>query len=220
MRALAGVRNFLSNTTRASGRGRKQSRTVKIGSSARSVPEPTPTASTDARKRWVRRLASGELIWVRIPAAAAMRPSIVVATFAITIGRPCVCTMVKARFRRSACSWRSPTSTSIPLARSSSKPLPLTRGLGSGIAATTLLMPDAITRRVHGPVRPVWQHGSSVTNIVAPRARSPASSSAKTSAWGSPARGCRPYPTTTPSGDTITAPTIGFGVVTATDRDA
>ena len=27
-------------------------------------------------------------------------------------------------------------------------------------------------------------------------------------------RGCRPCPTTMPSGETITAPTIGFGVVT------
>ena len=31
------------------------------------------------------------------------------------------------------------------------------------------------TRGAHGPVRPMWQHGSSVQYSVAPRARSPAS---------------------------------------------
>ena len=33
----------------------------------------------------------------------------------------------------------------------------------SVIAATTRVTPASMTRRVHGPVRPVWQHGSSVT---------------------------------------------------------
>jgi hypothetical protein len=35
-------------------------------------------------------------------------------------------------------------------------------GNGSSIAATTRRMPAAITRTVHGPVRPVCAHGSSV----------------------------------------------------------
>ena len=50
-------------------------------------------------------------------------------------------------------------------------------------------------RSVHGPVRPVCEHGSSVQYSVAPRAAAPASSSAWTSACGSPARSCAPWPT-------------------------
>ena len=71
-----------------------------------------------------------------------------------------------------------------------------------------------------GPVRPTWQHGSSVQYSVAPRARSPAISSACTSACGSPARRWKPCPTTTPSLDTTTAPTIGFGLVRPRPRAA
>ena len=60
-----------------------------------------------------------------------MRASMLVAALAITIGRPSVCTIANARLRRAASSSSKPTSTWMPLARSSSKPLPLTSGFGS-----------------------------------------------------------------------------------------
>ena len=49
-------------------------------------------------------------------------------------------------------------------------------GLGSGWANTTRRTPASISASAHGPVRPVWLHGSSVTTAVPPRARSPAAS--------------------------------------------
>ncbi len=57
-------------------------------------------------------------------------------------------------------------------------PPPETRGSGSSVATTTRVIPAARMRSVHGPVRPTWQHGSSVTYIVAPRLRGPAAASA------------------------------------------
>jgi hypothetical protein len=74
-------------------------------------------------------------------------------------------------------------------------------------------MPAAISASVHGPVRPVCAHGSSVTTAVPPCARSPASRSAMTSACGPPAGWVAPDPTGAPSPSRITAPTGGFGLV-------
>ena len=61
-------------------------------------------------------------------------------------------------------------------------PQPELTGLGSSMAATTRCTPAARMASVHGPVRPVWLHGSSVTYIVAPRAFSPAHFNATISA--------------------------------------
>jgi len=47
---------------------------------------------------------------------------------------------------------------------------------------------DRTIASTQGGVRPKWAHGSSVTTSVAPSASSPALSSARTSAWASPAR--------------------------------
>ena len=41
-------------------------------------------------------------------------------------------------------------------------PRPLTSGFGSSTAITARAMPASATCGAHGPVRPVWQHGSSV----------------------------------------------------------
>jgi len=60
----------------------------------------------------------------------------------------------------------TPLVTAMPAARSRSSPLPLTAGLGSVVAATTRTTPLRSSAFVHGPVRPVWQHGSSVTYAV------------------------------------------------------
>ena len=62
----------------------------------------------------------------------------------------------------------------------------LLRGMGAAIGLPFL---DAMTPAfaassawAHGPVRPVWLHGSSVTTAIAPRAADPADASASTSA--------------------------------------
>ena len=54
--------------------------------------------------------------------------------------------------------------------------------------------PAAISASAQGGVRPWCEHGSSVTNAVAPRARSPARASAPTSAWACPGGSLAPSP--------------------------
>src|SRR5690606_35345021 len=124
----------------------------------------------------------------------------------------------KAAFNARAASSSTPAVTSIPAALRRSMP-PRATGFGSSVAITTRATPDRSTASVHGGVRPWWLHGSSVTYSVAPRARSPAASSATTSACGPPYSACHPSPTTS-SSCTTTAPTIGFGRVRAQPRSA
>ncbi len=63
-------------------------RTVRRGSSARAVPAPTITASWRARSAWTCARASGPVIQRLSPEAVAMRPSSVVASLSVSIGRP------------------------------------------------------------------------------------------------------------------------------------
>ncbi len=83
---------------------------------------------------------------------------------------------------------RQPTSTRMPARRSSAMPLPSTTGFGSPQPMTTRAGRAARIAPVHGPVRPTWQHGSSVTYSVVPRAGPRSAANAFTSACGSPAR--------------------------------
>ena len=78
--------------------------------------------------------------------------------------------------------------------------------------------PRAARRRTAASPRGAAQ-GSSVTYTVAPRARSPASARATTSACGPPLRSCQPSPTISPS-LTMTAPTTGLGRVVPRPRSA
>ena len=64
------------------------SRTVSAGSSARTVPAPTSTASDRARSRWASRRAAGPVIHRLVPSGAAVRPSSVAASLRTTQGRP------------------------------------------------------------------------------------------------------------------------------------
>ena len=59
-------------------------RTVSDGSSARTVPAPTSTASLSARRRWASARASGPVIHRLLPSAAAVRPSRVAANLRTT----------------------------------------------------------------------------------------------------------------------------------------
>ena len=65
-------------------------RTVSDGSSARTVPAPTITASLSARRRWASARASSPVIHRLEPSAAAVRPSRVAASLSTTHGRPVV----------------------------------------------------------------------------------------------------------------------------------
>jgi hypothetical protein len=64
------------------------SRTVSAGSSARTVPAPTRTASLSARSGGRRRRASAPVIHCEVPSGAAVRPSRVAASLSTTQGRP------------------------------------------------------------------------------------------------------------------------------------
>ena len=59
----------------AAGRAPSTWRTVSAGSSARTVPAPTSTASLSARSRWASARASSLVIHWLVPSAAAVRPS-------------------------------------------------------------------------------------------------------------------------------------------------
>ena len=88
-------------------------------------------------------------------------------------------------------------------------------GCGSSTAYTTRRTPARSKAVVQAPVRPVCEHGSSVTTAVPPRARSPASCRATTSACGPPAKACQPCPAISPAASSTTQPTTGLGLVRA-----
>ena len=85
-RAPAGARP--STTRKGCRSGIGSVRTVSSGSSARTVPAPTRTASEAARSSCASARASGPVIHRLEPSGAAMRPSMVAASFSTTQGRP------------------------------------------------------------------------------------------------------------------------------------
>ena len=68
--------------------GGVQWRTVRLGSSALTVPDPTITASEKALSRWASLRASNEVIHCDDPSGAAVRPSRLAASLATIQGRP------------------------------------------------------------------------------------------------------------------------------------
>lgn len=182
-RAAVVIRARESTTTRSGWTASGTPRTARCGSSASSVPEPTTTASASARSRCTSARDSAEVIQRLLPSAAAIRPSSVAAYFQRTKGRPRRTDVSHATLTAAASSASSPLSTSTPAARSVAAP-PDAAGLGSDTACTTRATPASISAWAHGPVLPVWLHGSSVTTAVPPRAASPAARSACTSACG------------------------------------
>ena len=113
-----------------------------------------------------------------------------------------------------------PRSTATPLRLSHRKARPAWAGFGSVAATTTLEMPAPTMAHVQGGVRPLVEHGSSVTKRVTPLVGLPlrlASEMASTSAWGKPARRCQPRPMIF-SPLASTAPTSGLGDVSPLPR--
>ena len=216
---VRGSRASRSTTTRTAVLG-PAGRAVRRGSSASAVPIPTRIASILPRSAWTTRREDSFEIHCEAPVADAILPSSVIAHFAWTYGRRSSTRVRNGARSRFASAATQPSMTSIPAARSSASPPPSTLGNGSRVPTTTRRTPAAITARVQGGVLPKWQQGSSVTTSVAPAALSPARASACTSAWGPPNRSCQPSPTTSPEGDTSTAPTSGFGSTNPSPRRA
>ena len=129
-------------TTTRTGSRPAASRTVSSGSSRRTVPAPTMTASTRERSSCTARRLSRQLIQRASPPAAATLPSRVTAALYVTSGRPVRWYVRKGAFcsRARAPQRSSARSTSTPPSRSLRRPRPSTCGLGS---------PRAITARAH-----------------------------------------------------------------------
>ena len=103
--------------------------------------------------------------------AAAIRPSIDIASLSIPSGRPRVSRVMNPSLSRSASSSSTPAATSIFARLRIAIPRPRTRGSGSTHPLTTRLTPAATSALAHGGVLPKWAQGSNDTYAVARRAR-------------------------------------------------
>ena len=158
-------------------RRRRRSRRAARARAAGS-PRPTPSARPGTVDPAVER--DGDLVGDERPAARDPRPPRLVLRARLPASR-------RARPRRP------------PRAAARARRPP--RGSGRATPATTRATPARErSRSVHGGVVPQCAHGSIVTKSVAPRARSPAASSATTSPCRPPAS-VTPSPTTSPSRD-------------------
>ena len=110
-----------------------------------------------------------------VPSAAALRPSRVVANFQVTNGRPCSTAKVQARLRRARLVEPAARPRPRRRRRAARRAPPAATGLGRAGRRPPGVRRPRSAPAAHGPVRPVWLHGSRVTTAVAPRAASPAS---------------------------------------------
>jgi hypothetical protein len=92
-----------------------------------------------------------------------MRPSKLIATFAVTCGRPRVTRVKKGAWSALASASKTPSVTSTPASTKRRSPRPDTFSKGSTKAATTRAKPASTHASAHGGVRPVWLQGSKVT---------------------------------------------------------
>ena len=138
-------------------------RTSSIGSSARTVPAPTSTASASARNSCAWRRAASPVIQRLSPLARAIRPSSVLASFSVSQGRPRRIRDRKPAFSSAASRIISPSSMAMPARCRMARPPPETRGSGSSSAITTRATPASARETAQGGVLPVWAQGSSVT---------------------------------------------------------
>jgi len=118
------------------------------------VPAPTITASWAARIACTRVRAAGPVIQRLSPAAVAIRPSRLCASFSVTIGRPLRTRLRKPFCNACASAAITPSATSIPAARRIAWPRPETRGSGSAVAVTTRATPAATRASAQGGVCP------------------------------------------------------------------
>ena len=204
-RAVGGVRSRRSKTTRVSGRSRYAPRAVSsgiVGQDRADADADRVDLGADA----VRVAVGGAPTSARCarPGAAAIRPSRLVAAFRMTNGRPSPHQREETAdsARRASLAPQPDVDRARRASRRNAKPRAAApAGFGSSIAATTRAMPAATMRLTHGPVRPVWQHGSSVQYSVAPRAARAGFGRARALRRAARRRArWNPCPTTTPSG--------------------
>src|SRR5699024_2196146 len=139
-------------------------------------------------------------------------PSIVCANLNVTCGHP-NCTDFNHGMSASGTPSLLGSCTTLMQASTSTCSPPPALGFGSECKKKTSLMPASLEALVHGPVRPVCRHGSSVTTAVAPSVLPAASARAWTSACAPPTGWVAPVPTISPEVEITTAPTGGFGLV-------
>ncbi len=204
---------------RASSPGKRQ---VSRGSSATTVPRPTRMASERARKRCPAARAASPVAQTGLPAMPrGTDPAASSASLAVTSGRRSVTRRICPAAIQCAASTSTPRSTARPALRNRARPRPATRGSGSSMAHTTRASPAPTMASAHGGVMPWCEHGSSVTYMVAPRARSPACAMAMVSACGRPPGAVQARAMTSPvRSSAMTAPTEGLGAVRPRPRAA
>ena len=124
-----------------------------------------------------------------------MQPSRLIAAFSMTNGRRSRISVKNGWFSRVAASTPRPTSTAMPCdAKEGEAPAADERVRDPSSPRRRARSRLRRSDRRTGPVRPMWQHGSSVQYSVAPRVRPPASSArappraARRRARGSPGR--------------------------------
>ena len=127
---------------------------MRAGSSARTVPDPTSTASTRFRSRCTSARAASPVTQRLSPDAVASLPSSDTAALSVTQGRPARIALKKGRFSASVSPASTPVHTGIPSPRSRRTPRPSTRGFGSADPANTRATPAARMASVQGGVRP------------------------------------------------------------------
>ena len=178
--------------------------------SARAVPIPVSTASCSLRSSSTNARDRSPVMARRFRPAPPTAPSSVAATFRASRGRPRSIRLAWPASSSRAASASSPVSTRTPRSWSAVTPRPETRGSGSCSETTHRATPASASALAQGGVFPKWEHGSSVTYAVAPRASDPASASASASAWGRPPGAVRPEAAIRPSW-TRTHATGGLG---------
>ncbi len=205
------------------------------GPAADSDKQPAPSAPDHRparfriRPRWRRsrpardgdHLACFPVSAVRVPRRAATARSALSATFIVTNGRPRRMAVKNGTVEPLGLVAEDTNGHVDALLRCSiSTPRPDTCGFGSSTAITARRIPASTTRGAQGPVRPTCEQGSSVQYNVAPCARAPASAKRVNLCVRPASDLVAPRPTTTPSSSTITAPTMGFGLVRPRPRSA
>src|SRR5262249_56087891 len=110
-RAAGSIAPPADRTTRRRGGSAPARRTVRRGSSTRTVAAPTHTASCANRNRRANLRAEGLVIQVELPRAAAILPSSDCAALIVTHGLRRSCTEKKGAFRARASASSSPIST-------------------------------------------------------------------------------------------------------------
>ena len=190
---------------------RSMPRTASRGSSARRCRCRPRRRRTSARSRCTSARAAGPVIQRELPSAAAIRPSRVAANFQVTNGRRCASRRSRRALTRLGLGGEQAALDvdARGAQRLARRRRPRVR-VGDGVHHPARRRPRSAPA-VHGPVRPVWLHGSRVTTAVPPRARSPAAPARRPRRAGRRPAVRSPRATISPAGRGPRQPTRGSG---------